>query len=145
MATAIETYAAKVDAAFTAIAETVDSIVTSLSGVAGDVDRLKATIKQLQETPGTITPEDQALLDKSEAAVNQIASRLAGLKEAMASLDAATGASQSMPNQSEPYPNPPVRAGPILTAPHLAQAYQSEPHHRSALRDLACLTLQSIT
>jgi hypothetical protein len=141
MATAIETYAAKVDAAFTAIAETVDSIVTSLSGVAGDVDRLKATIKQLQETPGTITPEDQALLDKSEAAVNQIASRLAGLKEAMAS----SGASQSMPNQSEPYPNPPVRAGPILTAPHLAQAYQSEPHHRSALRDLACLTLQSIT
>ena len=101
MATAIETYAAKVDAAFTAIAETVDSIVTSLSGVAGDVDRLKATIKQLQETPGTITPEDQALLDKSEAAVNQIASRLAGLKEAMASLDAAT---EEAPTPKHPQP-----------------------------------------
>ena len=86
----ISNYAAKVDAAFTAIGETVDSIVTSLSGVVGDVDRLKATIKQLQETPGTITPEDQALLDKSETAVNNIAARLAGLKEAMASLDAAT-------------------------------------------------------
>jgi len=87
---AIETYSAKVDAAFTAIGETVDSIVTSVSGVAGDVDRLKATIKALQDSSGTVTPEDQALLDKSEAAVNNISSRLAGLKEAMASLDAAT-------------------------------------------------------
>jgi len=64
--------------------------VTSVNGVAGDVDRLKATIKQLQDSAGTVTPEDQALLDKSEAAVNSLASRMAGVKEAMASLDAAT-------------------------------------------------------
>ena len=88
--TAIESYSAKVDEAFTAIGQTVDSIVTSVNGVAGDVDRLKATIKALQDSAGTVTPEDQALLDKSEAAVNGLASRMAGVKEALASLDAAT-------------------------------------------------------
>ena len=87
---AIQDYETKVDAAFTAIGETVDSIVTSVSGVAGDVDRLKATIKALQDSAGTVTPEDQALLDKSEAAVNSLAGRMAGVKEALASLDAAT-------------------------------------------------------
>ena len=90
MATAIETYAAKVDEAFTAIGQTVDSIVTSVGGVAGDVDRLKALIKQLQDSAGTVTPEDQALLDKSEAAVNALGARMNGVREALASLDAAT-------------------------------------------------------
>jgi hypothetical protein len=90
MPSGIEVYAAKVDEAFTAIGRTVDSIVTSVNGVAGDVDRLKATIKALQDSAGTVTPEDQALLDKSEAAVNSLAVRMAGVKEALASLDAAT-------------------------------------------------------
>jgi len=90
MPSAIETYEAKVNEAFTAIGQTVDSIVTSVSGVAGDVDRLKATIKQLQDSAGTVTPEDQALLDKSETAVNALSARMAGVKEALASLDAAT-------------------------------------------------------
>jgi len=90
MASAIEQYEAKVNEAFTAIGQTVDSIVTSVSGVAGDVERLKATIKALQDSAGTVTPEDQALLDKSEAAVNALAARMNGLKEALASLDAAT-------------------------------------------------------
>ena len=87
---AISDYEAKVDAAFVAIGQTVDSIVTSVAGVSGDVDRLKATIKQLQDSAGTVTPEDQALLDKIEAGANNLASRLAGVREAMASLDAAT-------------------------------------------------------
>jgi len=86
----ISNYEAKVSAAFTAIGETVDSIVTSVTGISGDVDRLKATIKALQDSSGTVTPEDQALLDKSEAAVNSLATRMAGVKEALASLDAAT-------------------------------------------------------
>ncbi len=90
MASAIADYEAKVDAAFTAIGASVDSIVTSVSGVAGDVDRLKATILALQNSAGTVTPEDQALLDKSEASVNALSSRVAGVKDALASLDAAT-------------------------------------------------------
>jgi ABC-type transporter Mla subunit MlaD len=90
MPTAIAEYEAKVDAAFTAIGSSVDAIVTSVAGVSGDVDRLKALIAQLQASAGTVTPEDQALLDKSEAAVNGLASRVASVKDAMAALDAAT-------------------------------------------------------
>jgi hypothetical protein len=90
MPSEIANYEAKVDAAFTAIGATVDSIVTSVTGVSGDVDRLKALIKQLQDNPGPISPEDQALLDKSEQAVNALAGRMSGVKDALASLDAAT-------------------------------------------------------
>ncbi len=90
MANEIKDYEARVDAVFTAIGSSVDSIVSSVSGVAGDVDRLKALIKQLQDNPGPISPEDQALLDKSEAAANALSSRVAGVKEALAALDAAT-------------------------------------------------------
>lgn len=87
---AIENYAAKVDAAFTEIGASVDSIVTSVSGVSGDVQRLKDLIAALQASAGTVTPEDQALLDKSETAVNAIAVRVSGVKDALAALDAAT-------------------------------------------------------
>ena len=87
---AISDYEAKVDAAFTAIGASVDSIVGSVAGVSGDVDRLKATILALQNSAGTVTPEDQALLDKSEASVNALSSRVAGVKDALAALDAAT-------------------------------------------------------
>lgn len=87
---AISDYEAKVDAAFTAIGSSVDSIVASVAGVSGDVDRLKATILALQNSAGTVTPEDQALLDKSETAVNALASRVSGVKDALAALDAAT-------------------------------------------------------
>ncbi len=87
---AISDYQARVDAAFTAIGASVDSIVTSVAGVSGDVDRLKATILALQNSAGQITPEDQALLDKSEAAVGALSTRVSGVKDALASLDAQT-------------------------------------------------------
>ena len=87
---AISDYEAKVDAAFVAIGSTVDTIVTLVGNVGGDVDRLKALIKQLQDSAGTVTPEDQALLDKSEAAVNALSGKMTGVKDALAALDAAT-------------------------------------------------------
>ncbi len=87
---AIQDYAARVDAAFTAIGGSVDSIVTSVAGVTGDVQRLKDLITQLQNSAGTVTPEDQALLDKTEAAANSLSTRVSGVKDALASLDAAT-------------------------------------------------------
>lgn len=87
---AISDYEAKVDAAFTAIGASVDSIVNSVAGVSGDVSRLKDIISALQASAGTVTPEDQALLDKSETAVNALASRVSGVKEALTALDAAT-------------------------------------------------------
>jgi len=87
---AIQDYEGKVDAAFTAIGQTVDSIVTSVNGIAGDVDRLKATIKALQDSAGTVTPEDQALLDKSEAAVSSLSARIKNVSDSLSALDAAT-------------------------------------------------------
>jgi len=90
MANEIKDYEARVDAVFTAIGGSVDAIVTSVAGVSGDVDRLKSLIKQLQDSAGTVTPEDQALLDKSEAAVNALSSRVTSVKDALAALDAAT-------------------------------------------------------
>ena len=87
---AIENYSAKVDAAFVAIGSSVDSIVASVAGVSGDVQRLKDIIAALQASAGTVTPEDQALLDKSEAAVNALSSRVSGVKDALAALDAQT-------------------------------------------------------
>jgi len=86
----IEVYEAKVNEVFTTIGQTVDSIVTSVAGISGDFDRLKALIKALQDSAGAITPEDQALLDKTEAAANALSARMNGVKEALASLDAAT-------------------------------------------------------
>ena len=58
---AITDWAAKEDADLTAINATLDGIVT---GVAG----LDELIKQLQNSPGTLSPEDQAVLDRIEAA-----------------------------------------------------------------------------
>ena len=87
---AISDYEAKVDAAFVAIGSSVDAIVTSVAGVSGDVDRQKALIKQLQDSAGTVTPEDQALLDKIEAGANALATRMTSVKDALAALDAAT-------------------------------------------------------
>lgn len=56
-----------------------DQIDTAINGLVGDVSGLKDLIAQLQSTQGTITPEDQALLDQIQARTEQIASRLTDL------------------------------------------------------------------
>lgn len=48
----------------------------AIDGVAADVASLNAKIEELQNTPGAITPEDQALLDQLQAQGEAIASRL---------------------------------------------------------------------
>lgn len=60
-----------------------DELGTAVDGVAGDVDFLKKKIEELQNTPGPITPADQAILDELEA-------RVGGLNEKVKALDAAT-------------------------------------------------------
>ena len=54
-------------------------IEAAIAGVASDVDPLKAKIDELQNTPGEITPEDQALLDDLQARAEALASRLEAL------------------------------------------------------------------
>jgi len=86
----ISEYVDRVNAKFDEIGASVDGIVTSVTGVSGDVDFLKKTIADLQASAGKVTPEDQALLDALEARVGGMSTRVSGVKDALATLDAAT-------------------------------------------------------
>ncbi len=90
MSKPIEDYTAAVDAKFAEIGTSVDDIVTSVAGVTADVTSLKDIILQLQNNPGPISPEDQALLDKGVANVTALATRVADVSAALKALDAAT-------------------------------------------------------
>lgn len=69
---AISDFAAKVDA----FNETIDKAV---DGLTADVADLKAQIEKLQNSPGAITPEDQATLDRIQAKAGAVADKLAAL------------------------------------------------------------------
>jgi len=87
---AISDYTESVDAKFAEIGTSVDELVTSVAGVTGDVASLKELILKLENNPGPITPEDQALLTKSLATVTALADRTKAVSEALKALDAAT-------------------------------------------------------
>lgn len=56
-----------------------DRLDTAVAGVTEDVAALNAKIEELQNTPGAITPEDQALLDEIEARSDAITTKLEAL------------------------------------------------------------------
>lgn len=56
-----------------------DRQAAAIDGVIGDVAFLVETIEKLQNTPGAITPEDQALLDALDARASTIADKLEAL------------------------------------------------------------------
>lgn len=87
---AITEFSNRVNAAFDAIGTSVDEIVMSQAGIAGDVAGLKAIIEKLQTTPGALTPEDQALLDALDAKVLQLQGKTTAVSEALKALDAQT-------------------------------------------------------
>ena len=72
---AIDTFAAAVNAAF-------DSLGTAVDGVSADVDFLKAEIVKLQNSPGTLTPADQATLDGIQTRANALAEKVKALDAA---------------------------------------------------------------
>lgn len=74
---AIGDYAAAVKTSF-------DEISLSVDGIAGDVKQLKDTIDKLQNSPGTITPEDQALLDGIQSQAKALADKVKALDDATA-------------------------------------------------------------
>lgn len=74
---AISDFAANVKDSFTELATAVD-------GVVSDVNQLKAKIDQLQNSPGQITPEDQATLDAIQAQAKSLADKVKSLDEATA-------------------------------------------------------------
>lgn len=59
-----------------------DELGTAVDAVASDVDFLKAEIKKLQENPGPITPEDQAILDGIQARANALSDKVKALDAA---------------------------------------------------------------
>jgi hypothetical protein len=56
-----------------------DRIDAAVTGLESDVQLLNEKIDELQNTPGTITPEDQALLDELQARGATIAEKLEAL------------------------------------------------------------------
>jgi len=87
---AISDYTGRVETKLADIGSDVDKCVQGLGGVAKDVTDLKALIKQLQDNPGPITPEDQSLLDASEAKLASLSDRVKAFNVALAALDATT-------------------------------------------------------
>jgi hypothetical protein len=59
-----------------------EKLGVAVDGVASDVDFLKAEIKKLQENPGPITPEDQAILDGIESRTNALSAKVEALDAA---------------------------------------------------------------
>lgn len=51
----------------------------AVTGLQGDVEYLVKKIEELQSTPGSITPEDQALLDEIQTRSEAIATKLEAL------------------------------------------------------------------
>lgn len=56
-----------------------DRIDAAVTGLQGDVDALNKTIQDLQNSAGTVTPEDQASLDALQARGEVIAAKLEAL------------------------------------------------------------------
>ena len=56
-----------------------DRLDKAVEGVTGDVAELNRMIKQLQDNPGPISPEDQALLDQLQARGETVTAKLEAL------------------------------------------------------------------
>lgn len=72
---AISDFNAKVSASF-------DKLGTAVDGVVADVAFLKDQIAKLQNSPGTITPEDQATLDALQARADALSAKVSDLDAA---------------------------------------------------------------
>lgn len=86
----IRDYITAVDTAYNTIDEAVSALETSLEGVADDVKFLKETIAALENNPGPISAEDQALLTAALNRVTALAARLSTVRETLTTLDNAT-------------------------------------------------------
>lgn len=65
----------------------VDTLVSGVSGVTADVQFLNDTIAKLQNSPGELTPADQASLDALQARGKATADKLAAVSQALTDLD----------------------------------------------------------
>lgn len=84
---AITDYAKKQTAFNDRQALAIDSLVESQTGLSGDLAELNRLIKELQESPGEVTPEDLETINKLEAAGEAAATRAEGVAAALKALD----------------------------------------------------------
>lgn len=87
---AISDYAAKQKAYNERHGAALDSVIESQSGLTEDIAELNRKIEELQNSPGTITPEDQALLDEAQAQGEALATKSEGVAAALKILDEQT-------------------------------------------------------
>lgn len=69
-------------------AAALDSIVASQAGITEDVAELKRLVEELQNSPGEISAEDQALLDELQAKSEETTTKVEAQAAALAALDA---------------------------------------------------------
>jgi|GEM_PF-4519216 hypothetical protein len=74
MAEAIQAFAGRVNTFL-------DEIGTSVDGIQGDVTELKRLIKELQDSAGTVSPEDQATINALESRIGSLASKTKALDD----------------------------------------------------------------
>lgn len=83
----VSEFVAKQEAHNAAVDASLDTIGTSVTGIVGDVAALNDLIRQLQESQGEITPEDQALLDQLEAKGQALEDRAKATSDAVKAAD----------------------------------------------------------
>lgn len=71
----------------TANSTAIESLTTHVQGITNDIGELNARIKELQDSQGTISAEDQALLDAATVTGQQVQVKLAAVSDALAALD----------------------------------------------------------
>ena len=87
---AIADFAAKQKAFNDRQGAAVDAAVTSITAIQGDLKTLNDKITELQNSPGAITPEDQALLDQLDAQGEAVSTKVEAAAAALSNLDAMT-------------------------------------------------------
>ena len=86
---AIQVWAAKQQADQDAIAAALNTIGTTIGTIATGVAALQALITTLQNSPGAITPADQATLDSMETAAATLATQANTAAAALAAINTA--------------------------------------------------------
>lgn len=87
---AISEFAAKQNAFNKRQSDATDALTVSVSDLSGDIQTLNDKITELQNNPGPITPEDQALLDSLTTQGESMAKKVEALSTALSALAALT-------------------------------------------------------
>ena len=87
---AITEFAAAVDAHLDAQDTSLSNIESAATGVRDDVSSLKAEIEALQQSLGSLSPDDQATLDRIKARLASAAANVEAQAQALSALDALT-------------------------------------------------------